>query len=235
MIMNLKHLSTAGLIAGSLGLAGLASADFAFDSFSGNGLGYNLEDGWAVAGTTGATPGVGLDTQFATEQIADEFASAVSGALNEIDLAVGVTTPDPGSGVVATLYTDSGSDTLGTALGSWSGGTQLVSSSQSGSVLAFNTAGSGINLTQGGKYWVMVSGASQDTLASWGLANTAGASQHLLIRNGATDHYESSDGLAFRVNTAGPPPTATPEPITAGLSLAGLAMAGLRIARRRRA
>ncbi|HLK14263.1 MAG TPA: choice-of-anchor R domain-containing protein [Fimbriimonadaceae bacterium] len=227
--MHKGHVSIALLIAGSVGLTTLARADAAFDNFTGNGFSYDLSDGWVVAGME-SNLADGTAGQFASEQVADQFTAGLGGTLSEIDLAVDFSTTDPSQGVVATLYSDSGSNTLGTALGSWDVSSQLLAAGTPGSILAFQATGPQIELAKGSRYWVMLSGANASTVGSWRLADSGDSQRIRMIQSGMLDHYSQGDGFAFKVNVQGPAPT--PEPITTGLAAAGLGLALLRMRRR---
>ena len=228
--MTRGNISFTLLVGSSLGLAAVAHANYAFDNFTGPSLGYNVDNGWSVcgqsnAGWSGKTPG------HASEQLADEFTAALGGTLTEIEVAVDRGSAPDTNSLIATLYSDSGANTLGTSLGSWTATNQMLATFSPNSIIAFGTSGTGITLTKGAKYWVYLSAGDPGFFGSWRLENSGDTARNRLIANGSATQYGVADAFAFNVQVQ--PPAATPEPVTSILAAVGLGLAGARRVRRR--
>src|SRR5579862_5966856 len=87
--------------------AASAHADFAFNNFDGSG-GANWGIGWTVSGTSSDAGGYNDD--------AEQFQSATTGVVTEIDAAVGIVTGT--NSLIVSLYTDAGGS-LGSLMDTW--------------------------------------------------------------------------------------------------------------------
>ncbi len=118
-----------------LGATTCVWADVAFDSLSGGVVG----SGWNVSSPT-SNPGY--------QSVAEEFQSLSSGSLTTIKFA---SSYGSGAGTVMVgLYSDSGSDTVGTLLEAFNATVPV----NSNTFVAILNSGGGVNLSTGDKYWL---------------------------------------------------------------------------------
>lgn len=109
-----------------------------------------------------------------------QFVTTAGGTLTGFQVAMNNLTDLTPTAFNFSLYTDSGSDTLGSLLGSWVGTSTGVSYPATNSALASITAtGPAINLTSGTKYWVYATPVDPNSVVFWSGANS-GTTTHLM-------------------------------------------------------
>lgn len=205
------------LLASLATLASAACADDAYSNFGPN----NLSDSDLMGG-------IGANRLFYFSSRGYQFTPTISGAVTSLTAAIHNSTSSNTLPVTLSLYSDSGSNTVGAELGSWSTTAATATDSDSVNSVAIASA-SGVSLTAGTTYWFVASNLDS-TIAnalSWNTAVSYSGSlssyNAYYVRNG-TAYYTTGLG-AFSVQV-----TPVPEPTT----LAALGLGAAAFLRRRR-
>ncbi len=196
-----------------LALATAALSAHALDAF--NNLG--------PAPASYSTPNQGLVIDVRTSQ-GPQFTAMATGALTGFQIAMNNNDRNGPEAYALSLYADSGSNTLGSLLGTYSGMSTGVDYRTTTSALSSVAApGAGVTIQSGAKYWLVASTAVSDGELAWNASLTGVGPRYL---NG---RYDTLNTPAFSVQVT---PQPTPEPATfAALGLGALAM----LRRRKRA
>lgn len=161
-----------------------------------------------------------------------QFTAAATGYIDSLTLAISGAT----SGIV-TIYSDNGSNRLGTALETLS----IVESTKPYSY-ATGAYTSGVTLQQGEKYWVLAVAPTNAPLQRWNSVNYVDAGPHYNfigisdccmqeVTSGTYVAPNAVNGFALRVTIA----SAVPEPATWTMLIAGFGMIGAASRRKIRA
>jgi hypothetical protein len=214
-----RMLSAAFALVGTLCLGIAANAADAFTNYGSSGA-YDAapSDAWLIGG-----PGGGA------ESIAEQFTSAVSGALDSVTVSLGY--GSGGTSWVASLRNDNGADNVGlTTFTSWTF-THTAPTSTGGGTITLPYTGPTISLLAGTKYWVAVVAGSDDLSGAWFWNSTGDGApvyrgrQSFSLDGGVTwTNFFTGPRSVFKVSVV-------PEPATLATFATGLA--GLVLSRRR--
>jgi len=203
-----------GLVLVLLAAPVVSHADTIYGNF-GAGNSYNCCSGWTVSGSSSTVGAVVVS--------AEAFTPSSSYDLTQILIAISNVSGT--NQAYVTLNADSGSDTPGTMIESWSlSGLPNFGTNNSPETL---TSSPGVLLTSGTQYWIVVwpdnSGLTSDTWDAWNnnsLSPTPASGTFSQSNDGVTWPTGFSDTQgAFEVDGTSP----TPEPGTFGLLGLGLA------------
>jgi hypothetical protein len=220
--MKFKFLSSVGaMVAFSAALAGPAKAVVSFDSLTGT----VPANGGALVGESFSIFG---DFSHSAGQ---EFTASATGYIDSLTLAL-----SGGASGTVTIYSDNGSNALGTAL-------ETLSLSESPTSLATGSYSSGVTLQQGTKYWALAVAPPDTPTQSWALYNVPQPNPLFDFEGGAdccieqvtTGTYTgpgSALDFGMIVTIADSVKTAAPEPATWTLLMAGFGMVGAALRRR---
>lgn len=164
-----------------------------------------------------------------------QFTAAATGYIDSLTLALYGAT----SGLV-TIYSDNGSNRLGTALE-----TLALSESTTPNSYATGFYANGVTLQQGAKYWVLAVAPTNAPLQKWKSVNYVDAGPHYNfigtsdccaqeVTSGIYVAPNTVNGFALKVTIA-TATTAVPEPATWTMLIAGFGMIGAASRRRTRA
>ena len=159
-----------------------------------------------------------------------QFASTATGTLTGFQVAMNQSTAnqnDPNRTFILGLYADSGSDTLGTRLGTYSGKSRGVDTMTSG-VSPITVVNSSVRLVSGARYWVVATlpGGIPRQFLTWNRSTVSTPGRMLQIFYGEPV-YQSGSPAGFSVQVK---PSPVPEPA----SLGALGLGALGFVRRRR-
>lgn len=190
------------------GAFSLARADDAFSNLSPNPGAYNAGSSWFINPTQ--TQGF-------------QFTTTATGILTGLQIAMNnVSTADGRAAFSVGLYANSGTDTLGTLLGTYSGASTGANYQTATSALAsVAVGGSPVTITAGSKYWLV---ASSGNFLAWN-TSLSGRARH--YQAGSGYYFDGSTSSAFSVQV-----NPVPEPVTS-LALGLGAMALIRNRRKR--
>lgn len=198
-----------------------ASAITAFSNF-GSGMSFQAD---------GTGPIIGYYSPLGTAyQQAFQFTSSASGSVSGISVALSKFSSYTGTGTVPTfdLFTDSGSNTIGGLLGTWTG---VMPTANLGSVQSLT--GGSATLNAGGKYWLVAREPTLQNVFVWNYNSQGGKGMQAFSSNlGSSYNYLTNrDQCAFQIDVAAAP---VPEPFS--MALAGIgALAGYHRIRTRKA
>jgi len=161
-----------------------------------------------------------------------QFTAAATGYIDSLTLAV----YGANSGIV-TIYSDNGSNMLGTALETLS-----IVESTNPYTYATGSYASGVTLQQGEKYWVLAVAPINAPLQRWNTVNYVDAGPHYNfigisnccvqeVTSGSYVSPNSVNGFALKVTIA----SAVPEPATWAMFITGFGMIGAASRRKARA
>jgi len=188
--------------------AAVSQADVAYDNFA-VGDAYAYWSGWIISG----------NSSFAENAFVqgDQFTSLTTGTL--VSVTVGfMNVRDTNSGVIS-LYGDSGSDTVGSLITSWTL-TNLPTFGVNSPPTVLQNGNPSISLTAGTKYWIIGDVIAQDSYDALAMNDTLASSLHATSLNGGAFSYSTETTSALRVITA-----PVPEPAT--MAALGLGMVAL--------
>lgn len=201
------------LLGFGLAMASLSSAQVYIDTFGSGGI-YDGQAGATIAG---------IDSPAGNELVQGfQFQAMESGPVRQMVLAMGHFQGTPE--VTMRLFTDNGSNELGTQVGSpFTTAVNANSLGMGTEVITRNVTSAGWTVTSGQKYWLHAQ-AANDGLLAWNFAGDEILYWNVFILNGGTPLY-SDENLAMAVRLE-----AVPEPASMIALGAGL----LAVARRRR-
>lgn len=194
-----------------------ASAGIIFNDF-GPGFSYNCCTGWTASGAD----------SFAGEwESANLFTAAISGAVDESDVAIGWEFGGSG-GATVSLWTDSGG-LPGVQLGAWN----VTAGESFGNCCGVVTITgiSGVNLTAGQSYFMLVVAGDATTYNVWNWNNQGATGLQVHSQDGGSTWNVGGSGVtlgAFDLISA----ATVPEPAT--MTLVGAGLLGLMALRRKR-
>lgn len=202
------------VVALTLSAGSAASGAVAYDNF---GPGDSYDTGYAhyiVQATTTDFGGISL-------RHGQQFTSGATGDADTFKFVMGLYEGTPS--VTLRLYTDSGSDTIGTQIG-----TGFTGAFTSDAITVFDISAAGWSLTSGEKYWVTAQ-AAVNSVITWNGNN-------INDNSGATDAALGSNATSHNYSPAGGPPLGVfaIEVVPAPASVALLGLGGLMAVRRRR-
>lgn len=195
-----------------------AHADDAYSNFGPN----NLSD-------SSLRSGIGANSLFYFSSDGFQFTPTISGTVTSLTAAIHNSTASGTIPFTLALYSDSGSNTVGTQLGSWAATAATATDADDSTNSVAVASASGVSLTAGTTYWLVATNpdSNKANALSWNSAvsYSGSLSDHLryYVRNG-TPSYSTGLG-AFSVQVA-----PVPEPTT----IAALGLGLVTILRRRR-